>query len=80
MMENSKLPFRYWFAAMHLLTSTKNSFSSSELQRQLGHKRYQPIWEMTNKLRDIMGKRDNEYQLNGEIELDDAFFTTEIPV
>ena len=39
-MGNSKLPFRYWFAAMHLLTGTKNSFSSSEHQRQLGHKRY----------------------------------------
>lgn len=76
-MQNSKLPFRYWFVAMHLLTSTKNSFSSLELQRQLGHKRYQPIWEMTNKLRDVMGKRDNEYQLKEEIELDDAFFTTE---
>ena len=78
-MENSKLPFRYWFVAMHLLTSTKKSFSSSELQRQLGHKRYQPIWEMSNKLRDIMGKRDHEYPLKEEIELDDAFFTTEIP-
>ena len=79
-MQNSKLPYLYWFAAMHLLTSTKNSFSSAELQRQLGHKRYQPIWEMTNKLRDVMGKRDNKYTLKGEIELDDAFFTTEIPV
>ena len=79
-MENSKLPYRYWFVSMHLLTSTKNSFSSSELQRQLGHKRYQPIWEMSNKLRDIMGKRDHEYPLKEEIELDDAFFTTEIPV
>ena len=27
-----------------------------------------------------MGKRDNKYSLKGEIELDDAFFTTEIPV
>ena len=26
-MQNSKLPYLYWFAAMHLLTSTKNSFS-----------------------------------------------------
>jgi hypothetical protein len=35
-MEHSKLSFRYWFVAMHLLTATKKSFSSSELQRQLG--------------------------------------------
>jgi len=78
-MEHSKLPFHYWYVAMHLLTSTKKSFSSTELQRQLGHKRYQPIWELTNKLRDVMGKRDNIYQLKDQIELDNAFITTLMP-
>ena len=78
-MEHSKLPFRYWFVAMHLLTSTKKSFSSSELQRQLGHKRFQPIWEMMHKLRNVMGKHDSEYQLSGQVELDNAFITTLIP-
>lgn len=78
-MEYSKLPFMYWYIAMHLLTSTKKSFSAAELQRQLGHKRYQPIWEMVCKLRDVMGKRDNLYQLTGEVELDNAFITTLIP-
>lgn len=78
-MQSSKLPFRYWFVTMHLLTCTKKSFSTEELRRQIGHKRYQPIWEMVNKLRDVMGKRDNKYQLSGQMELDDAFFSTEIP-
>lgn len=78
-MQNSKLPYRYWLITIHLLTSTKKSFSTEELRIQLGHKRYQPIWEMTNKLRDVMGKRDNLYQLRGEAELDDGFFSTEIP-
>lgn len=78
-MHGSKLPFRYWFIAMHLLTATKHSFSALELQRQLGHKRYQPIWELIHKLRSIMGKRDNRYTLNGSIEIDEGFFTTEIP-
>jgi transposase-like protein len=78
-LENTKLPFMYWFVAMHLLTSTKKSFSAAELQRQLGHKRYQPIWELCKKLHDIMGKRDNKYQLGGQIELDNAFITTLIP-
>ena len=77
-MENSKLPFRYWFIAMHLLTSTKNTFSAMELQHQLGHKRYQPIWEMLHKLRDVMGKRDGKYTLNGNVEIDEGFFTTEV--
>jgi transposase-like protein len=78
-LENTKLPFMYWFIAMHLLTSTKKSFSAAELQRQLGHKRYQPIWELCKKLHDIMGKRDGKYKLGGQIELDNAFITTLIP-
>jgi hypothetical protein len=57
-MHASKMPFRYWFIAMHLLTGTKKSFSAKEVQRQLGHKRYQPIWEMLHKLRAVMGLRD----------------------
>ena len=78
-MQGSKLPFRYWFIAMHLLTATKQTFSSSEIQRQLGHNRYQPIWEMMHKLRSVMGIRDGRYMLSGDIEIDEAFFTTETP-
>jgi hypothetical protein len=78
-MHASNLPLLYWYKAIHLLTSTKKSFSASEMQRQLGHKRYQPIWEMMHKLRNVMGKRDDRYTLGGCIELDEGFFTTEIP-
>lgn len=78
-MHGSKLPFMYWFIAMHLLTATKKSISAVELQRQLGHKRYQPIWELLHKLRSVMGKRDDKYTLKGCIELDEGFFSTEIP-
>lgn len=45
-MPGSKLSLMYWFTAIHLLTATKKTFSAKEIQRQLGHKRYQPIWEM----------------------------------
>lgn len=75
-MQGSKLPFQYWFIAMHLLTSTKKSFSSKEIQRQLGHKRYEPIWAMVHKLRAVMGIREDKYQLKDEIELDKGFFET----
>ncbi len=78
-MHKSKLPFRHWFIAMHLLSSTKKTFSGKEVQRQIGHKRYQPIWELLHKIRNIMGQRDNEYDLSGELELDDGFFTTVVP-
>lgn len=79
-MHKSKLPFRYWFIAMHLLTATKKSFSAKEIQRQLGHKCYHPIWHMVHKLRESMGKRDGEYILAGSIELDEGYFSTEIPM
>lgn len=75
-MQNSKLPFQYWFVAMHLLTGTKKSFSAKEVQRQLDHKRYEPIWAMLHKIRSVMGLRDDEYELSGEVELDDGFFET----
>jgi len=76
-MHGTKLPIMYWYIAMHLLTSTKKSFSALEMKRQLGHNRYQPIWELMHKLRNVMGQRDAEYQLCGSIELDEGFFSTE---
>jgi hypothetical protein len=78
-MHQSQLPYRYWFIAIHLLTSTRNSFSAIELQRQIGHSFYEPIWEMLHKLREVMGRRDGEYELTGVIELDEGFFSTVRP-
>lgn len=74
-MHSSKLPLIVWFTAIHLITSTKKSFSASELQRQLGIACYQTVWELLHKIRNVMGQRDSKYKLNGAIELDDAFFT-----
>jgi len=73
-MENSNLPFRYWFTAIAHLSNTKKSVSALEMQRLLGHKRYEPIWAMMHKLRSVMGYRDSKYVLKDEIELDEAFF------
>lgn len=77
-MHGSKLPFRYWFIAMHLLTGTKHTFSALEMQRQLGHKRYQPIWELMHKLRAAIGEHDGKYTLNGDVEVDEGFFSSEM--
>jgi len=75
-MHGSKMSFKSWFIAIHLLTATKKTFSAKEIQRQLGHKRYQPVWEMLHKIRIAMGKRDSKYQLSGQMELDEGFFST----
>jgi ISXO2-like transposase domain/Transposase zinc-ribbon domain len=73
-MQASNLPFRHWFIAIHLLTGTKKTFSTLEVQRQIGHKFYEPIWYMIQKLRMTMRSRDSKYQLDKIVELDEAFF------
>ena len=78
-MQGSHLPVRDWFACMFLLTATKRAISAKEIQRQLGRKRYQPVWEMAHKLRDVMGRRDSLYRLKGGLEVDEGFFSTETP-
>jgi hypothetical protein len=73
-MESSNLPYQYWMLAMGLLTATKKSFSALEIQRQLGHKRYEPIWAMLHKIRVSMGRRDDKYKLDGCMEIDEGYF------
>ena len=73
-MENSNLPIRYWMMCLELMTLTKKSFSALEMQRLIGHKRYEPIWYMMHKIRRIMGKRDELYQLSDQVEMDEGFF------
>jgi hypothetical protein len=81
MMEGSNLPIHSWFLAMHLMTSTKKPLSALEVQKQIGSKRYEPVWYMMQKIRIAMGKRDKQYLLQGEIEIDDAFFeVVDLPV
>ena len=76
-MQSSNLPFLVWYKTMFLLSATKKGFSSKEIQRQLGLKRYEPVWAMVHKLRKAMGNRDERYTLEGMIEMDEAFFTIE---
>jgi len=78
-LEASKLSFQYWFIAMYLMSSTKKSISVYEVQRQLGHKRYEPIWAMTHKIRSAMDTRDNKYLLQENVEVDEGFFETIVP-
>lgn len=76
-MESSNLSFLIWYKTMFLLSATKKGFSSKEIQKQLGLKRYEPVWAMVHKLRKAMGKREERYTLEGMIEMDEAYFTVE---
>jgi len=72
-MESSNLPIRTWMMAITFITATKKGFSAAELQRQLGMKRYEPVFRMYHKLRAVMGKRDDRYRLEDMVEYDEAF-------
>ena len=74
LLHGSQLPYHYWYFAMMMLTCTKKSFSALEVQRQLGHRYYEPIWYMLHKIRYAMGKRDDNYKLHDEVEIDEGFF------
>jgi hypothetical protein len=76
MMEASNLPFRYWYIALYFMTRDKKSVSAHQIQRELGHRYYQPIFEMMHKIRVAMGIRDEKYLLSGEVEVDEGFFET----
>lgn len=56
------------------MTLSKKSFSALEMQRMIGHKRYEPIWLMKHKIRRVMSKRDEKYTLDGCLEFDEFFF------
>lgn len=73
-MENSNLGYRQWLWGLYLISLTKKGFSALEMQRLIGHKRYEPIWLMMQKIRISMGHRDDQYTLDGFIEMDDGFF------
>jgi len=78
-MQSSKLSFMTWYRTMFLLSTTKKGFSSKEIQRQLGLKRYEPVWTMVHKLRRAMGDCDDRYALKGMLEMDEGYFAVGVP-
>ena len=74
----TKLPLTRWFLAMHLLTQAKNNVSALELKRHLGV-RYKAAWLMKHKLLQVMYLREETRQLDGRVEIDDAYLGGRLP-
>jgi len=55
-LQHTKMPFLIWFQVVALMSSTTKGFSAREIQIQMKHKRYEPIWYMMHKIRTQMGK------------------------
>lgn len=73
-MQHSNLPFHKWYLCMALMSFSKKGISALEMQRQLGHKRYETIWRLMHKLREGMGLREDMYKLEGTLEFDEGYF------
>lgn len=67
-MQKSKLSYRYWFIALYHLSFADKLLSAKELQRQIGHKRYQSIWYLMQKLQKMMASIEFEYIFGGNVD------------
>jgi len=70
--QSSKLPLTVWFMAMQLLSQAKNNVAALELMRQLGVS-YPTAWLIKHKLMESMRLREQDRQLHGRVEIDDAY-------
>ena len=72
MFEASKLPLTRWFMAMQLLSQAKNNVAALELRRQLGVS-YPTAWLLKHKIMEAMRLHEQDRQLHGRVEMDDAY-------
>ncbi len=49
-MERTHLTFQMWYKAFFLLSSNQRGISATKMQAELGHKFYEPIWYMMQKI------------------------------
>ena len=73
-MFDSNLGYKVWLWTLYFMSLTKKEFSALEMQRLLGHSRYESVWLMMQKIRISMGHRDDRYQLDKFIEMDEEHF------
>ena len=69
---SSKLALTKWFQAMYFLTQAKNNVSALELKRLIGVC-YRSAWRVKHKLLEVMTQREADRQLDGRVEVDDAY-------
>lgn len=77
LLQASKLPLRTWFLAMHLLSAAKTNLSALELKRHLGVC-YRTAWRLKQKIMQAMTAREERRQLQGFVQIDDAYLGGEI--
>lgn len=72
-MHKTRVPLLKWFIALFLVATDKRGCSALTVQRHI-NVNYKTAWLMLHKARSAMGKRDENYSLDGIVQLDEAYF------
>jgi transposase-like protein len=72
-LESSKVSYKRWVLAFHLLCSSKKGFSALQLQRELGLGSYKTAWFMLHRIRHAMEAGAFGEKLDGVVEADEAY-------
>jgi ISXO2-like transposase domain/Transposase zinc-ribbon domain len=70
--QDTRTPLQVWFYAIYLFVTTRHGVSGKELQRTLGVT-YKTAWRMGQQIRVLMGKADGFKEMQGHVEIDEAF-------
>lgn len=70
--EDTKLPLLKWFLAIFLFVQSKNGISALEIKRQI-NVTYFTAWKLKHKLMQVMKEREDDRQLTGNVQIDDAY-------
>lgn len=73
MFHRTRTPLLQWFWAIFLVAKDKRGHSALQLSKELNIS-YDRAWLMLQKIRSAMAHRDMLYQLNGTVEMDEAYF------
>lgn len=68
--EHSNLPLKYWLSTIAYLNLRGEKISALELQKELGHNRYEPIWLMLKKINSLSETDDLRHKLSDYIRAD----------
>ena len=79
MFQHSNLPFRLWYLAIAFMCFSKKAVSACEMQRQLKHSRYETIWSLMHRIRNIMGNGEAQGDIEGLIVVGQLFSVIAAP-
>jgi len=74
MFHRTRTPLLEWFWSIYWMSNSKKGISVLELQRLLGAKDYERVHRIKRRIQEAMDNRESLYQLDGFVEVDEAFF------